>query len=114
VAEECSSIRSSLMLLVTGMVLAHLFLRSLWSKFLVVLAAVPLSVLKNGLRIFVLSMLGIHVDPGFLTGRLHREGGLIFFGIALLILFFLIRVLQRFEDRKSNQANASAYQEAKV
>jgi len=32
VAEECSSIRSSLMLLVTTIVLAHLLLRSAWDK----------------------------------------------------------------------------------
>ena len=32
VATECSSIRSSLMLLVTSMVLAHLLLRSAWAK----------------------------------------------------------------------------------
>ena len=43
------------------------------------IAAVPLSVGKNALRIFTLSMLAIHVDPSFLTGRLHREGGVVFF-----------------------------------
>ena len=64
VAKECSSIRSSLMLLVTSMVLAHLFLRSIWRKTVVMLAAIPLSVAKNGLRISILSMLGTRVDPG--------------------------------------------------
>ena len=52
VALECSSIRSSLMLVVTTMVFAHLFLRSGWRKVLLVAPAIPLSVAKNGLRIF--------------------------------------------------------------
>src|SRR5271157_4763530 len=66
VAEECSSIRSSQMLLVTTMVLAHLLLRSAWGKGLVILAAIPLSIAKNGFRIFTLSMLAVYVDPGFM------------------------------------------------
>ena len=57
VARECSSIRSSLMLIVTTMVLAQLLLRSPWRKALVILVAIPLSVAKNGLRIFVIAML---------------------------------------------------------
>ena len=44
VAPECSSIRSSLMLLVTTMVLAHLLLRSFWRKALLVAVAIPVSV----------------------------------------------------------------------
>ena len=66
VAKECSSIRSSSMLVVTTMVMAHLLLRSFWGKALVTLAAIPLSIAKNGLRIFILSVLGVYVDRGIL------------------------------------------------
>jgi exosortase len=90
VAKECSSIRSSSMLLVTTMVLAQLFLRSPWRKLLVIAISVPLSVAKNGLRIFTIAMLGTRVDPGFLTGKLHRHGGIVFFSIALGAVFGLI------------------------
>ena len=76
VAQECSSVRSSLMLLVTTMVLAHLLLRSDWGKALVILTAIPLSLAKNGLRIFTISMLGAYVDPSFLHGWLHHHGGI--------------------------------------
>ena len=90
VARECSSIRSSLMLVVTTMVLAQLLLRSPWRKALVIALAVPLSIAKNGLRIFVLGQLGTRVDPTFLTGKLHREGGIIYFLIALIFIFFAL------------------------
>ena len=97
VAEECSSIRSSSMLLVTTMVLAQLLLRSPWRKALLICMAVPLSVAKNGLRIFTIAMLGTRVDPKFLTGKLHRDGGIVFFTIALLATFALLWILQRGE-----------------
>ena len=101
VAKECSSIRSTLMLVVTGMVLAHLFLRSTSRKILVVLATIPLSIARNGFRIFALSMLGIHVDPGFLFGNLHHRGGVVFFVLALAAILFLLWMLRRSEDQRS-------------
>jgi exosortase len=99
VAQECSSLRSSLMLIVTTMVLAHLFLRSFWRKAAVVLAAIPLSIAKNGFRIFTISMLGTRVDPGFLHGNLHRHGGILFFLLALFVVLLLLWLLHRSENR---------------
>jgi len=99
VAMECSSIRSSLMLLVTSMVLAHLFLRSVWSKIGAVLVAVPLSIAKNAIRIFVLSMLATRVDPVFLTGRLHHQRGIVFFLLGLTGVCAFIWLLQRIETK---------------
>ncbi len=100
VARECSSIRSSSMLLLTTMVLAQLLLRSPWRKALVIAVAIPLSVAKNGLRIFVIAMLATRVDPSFLTGRLHHEGGIIFFLIGLGAIFLLLWVFRRGEAEK--------------
>src|SRR5579863_1321778 len=101
VAQECSSLRSSLMLIVTSMVLAHLFLRSFWRKATVVLVSMPLSIFKNGIRIFVISMLGTRVDPGFLHGNLHRHGGVVFYLLALLILLLLLWILNRTQGASS-------------
>ena len=97
VAQECSSIRSSSMLLVTTMVLAQLLLRSPWRKALVIGLAVPLSIAKNGLRIFSIAMLGTRVDRGYLTGKFHHQGGIVFFAIALLVIFALLWMLRRGE-----------------
>jgi exosortase len=97
VAAECSSIRSSSMLLVTTVVLAQLLLRSPWRKALVIGLAVPLSIAKNGLRIFTIAMLGTRVDPSYLTGRLHHEGGIVFFAIILLLTFAVLWILRRGE-----------------
>lgn len=95
VARECSSIRSSSMLLVTTIVLAHIVLRSPWRRALVIGLAIPLSVAKNGLRIFTISMLATRVDSGYMTGRLHHQGGIVFFAIALLGVYALLWILRK-------------------
>lgn len=111
VAPECSSIRSSAILLVTTMVLAQLLLRSTWRKVLVVAVAIPLSVAKNGLRIFTLGVLATHVDPSFLSGRLHRQGGGVFFLTALGAIFLLIWILRRGEAEKPKVDSRAPLQE---
>ena len=104
VARECSSIRSSLMLVVTTMVLAQMLLRSAGRKTMVIALAIPLSVAKNGLRIFVLAMLATQVDRSFLTGRLHHEGGIIYFLIALAAICLLIWIARRSEEKPRRSA----------
>jgi exosortase len=86
VAEECSSIRSSMALFITCLLAAHLYLRSGWKKWVFVLLSFPLSLIKNGIRIATLTLLSIYVNPDFLTGRLHHEGGVVFFLLALAML----------------------------
>jgi exosortase len=106
VARECSSIRSSLLLIIVTMFLAQLFLKSPWTKWLLVLLALPLSVAKNGLRIFVITELALQVDPGFLDGKLHHHGGIVFLTIALAVVGALLWVLMRWESVASSQLSA--------
>jgi exosortase len=55
VGKECSSIRSSLALLITCILAAHLYLRTWWKAVLFVVLSLPLSVIKNGIRIATLT-----------------------------------------------------------
>lgn len=99
VARECSSIRSSTMLIVATLVLAQLFLRSWWRQTLLVVIAIPLSVAKNAFRIFTIAELGTRVDPGYLNGRLHHQGGIVFLSLALIVVVFLVWMLRSGEVR---------------
>lgn len=101
VAKECSSIRSSCLLVITTIVLAHLFLRSGWRKLVLVLIAIPLSIAKNGLRIFVIAELGTRLDSGFLEGNFHHHGGIVFLLIALAAVAGILHTLHRSESRIS-------------
>ena len=112
IAQECSSIRSSSMLLVTTMVVAQLLLQSPWRKALLIALAIPLSVAKNGLRIFTIGFLATKVDPGYLNGRLHHQGGILFFLLALFAVFLILWLLRRHDSltaaRRSGALHATA------
>ncbi len=103
VAKECSGIRSSVALFITCLLAAHLFLRTKWKMLVFVLLAFPLAIIKNGIRITTLTLLAVYVDPSFLTGSLHHDGGFVFFFLALAILFPVLRLLQRSERSPAKQ-----------
>ena len=108
VAQECSGIRSSLALFITCLLAAHLFLRTKWKMLIFVLLAFPLAILKNGIRITTLTLLAVYVDPGFLTGSLHHDGGFVFFFLALAILAPILLALQKSERRTVDENPAAA------
>jgi exosortase len=86
VAQECSGIRSSLALLILALLVAHFSFRPLWKKALFACAGLCMMLIKNGIRIATLSLLGNYVDPDFLYGRLHHQGGVVFFLVGLILL----------------------------
>ncbi len=98
VAKECSSIRSSMALFITCLLAARFYLRSFWRQVLFVAVSLLLSVVKNGIRIVTLTLLSIYVNPGFLRGDLHRDGGFVFFFLALIILWPILLTLRRSEN----------------
>ena len=99
VARECSGIRSSLALLILAILVAHFYLDTFWKQAVLVIAGLFMMILKNGVRIFTLTLLASYVDPGFLYGRLHREGGVVFFLLGLLLLAPLLWILQPSERK---------------
>jgi len=101
VAEECSGIRSGISLLMSGLLAGHLFLRSTWRRVLLVIAAIPVLLFKNALRIATLSFLAVHVDHSILTSQLHREGGIPFFVLGLLLLYPVLVILIKSENKKN-------------
>ncbi len=109
VAQECSSIRSSMMLIVTSMVMSYAQLRSFWGRALVMLAALPLAIAKNGLRVFTLVILAAYVDPRILKSWLHHQGGVLFFAAALAAVSGLIWLFARLERRQSGTAKVRLF-----
>ncbi|MGI9101574.1 MAG: exosortase/archaeosortase family protein [Terriglobales bacterium] len=102
VARECSGIRSSLSLIVLTLIIAHESLQSNWRRVVLILCTVPIVVLKNGVRIVTLTLLAVYVDPSFLTGSLHHDGGIVFFLIGLVMLVPILHLLRRSEERKAS------------
>jgi len=99
VARECSGIRSSIALLVLAILLGHFFLPKFWKQAVFVVAGMVVMIIKNGIRIVTLTLLASYVDPAFLYGNLHREGGVVFFMIGLLLMVPFFWLLQRGEPQ---------------
>jgi exosortase len=98
VAEECSGIRSFLALTITGVLAGHLLLRTGWARGTLALAMLPIAIVKNAVRIVVLSLLAIHVDKSFITGSVvHSRGGIPLFFVTLLVVGGVVWLLQRAE-----------------
>ena len=100
IAQECSGIRSSMAVLILALLAAHFCLRSGWKQAVFVACSLFVMILKNGIRIAVLTLLAIHVDPSFLFGRLHHDGGVVFFLIGLALLVPVLWLLGRGEGRE--------------
>ena len=100
VAEECSGIRSSLALLISGLVMAYFFLRTPWARAAFAAATIPVAIVKNSVRIVALSWLSVHVDPSFIAASTtHRTSGIPVFMLAISILAGIMWLLRRAEAR---------------
>jgi len=103
VAKQCSGIRSSLGLFITGVLAGHLFLKTGWQKVIVALLVFPITVFKNGIRITTLSALAVYVDEKFITQSfLHHSGGFVFYIPALLLLGAVIWCFRKSEQKSSS------------
>src|SRR5262249_1901193 len=103
VAPQCSGIHSTLILFITSLLVGHLFLRLPWNRVLLASGLIPLAILRNGLRIFIIGQLCFRVSPGMIDSYIHRQGGPVFFAMSL-IPFFLLLVILRKSESKSGQA----------
>jgi len=109
VAVECSGIRSSIALFITSLLAAHFYLRKPWKILVFVLLVFPLTVVKNGIRITTLTLLSIYVNPSFLHGSLHRDGGFVFFLLALVLLLPALLLLERSEHDSPASKDAAVH-----
>jgi exosortase C (VPDSG-CTERM-specific) len=101
VAPECSGIHSTLALLITSVVGGYFFLRSPLSRAILSLAVIPLALVRNGFRVFVIGELCVHVSPDMIHSYIHRQGGPIFFALSLIPFGILLVALVKFEKRRA-------------
>ncbi len=100
VAPECSGIHSSLVLVITSVVGGYYFLRTPWKRAVFSFAVIPLALLRNGFRVFVIGMLCVHISPEMIDSPIHHRGGPIFFALSLIPLFILLYYLYKSDQPK--------------
>jgi exosortase len=105
VAPECSGIRSSIALFILAVLVAHFSFSKLWKKVVFLAAGLLMMIIKNGVRIATLSILANYVNPAFLYGKLHHDGGVVFFLLGLALLIPVYGFLRRGEKTRVLHAN---------
>ncbi len=104
VAPECSGIHSTLVLFITSLLAGYLFLHDPWKRTWLVLAVIPLALLRNGFRIFVIGQLCVHIGPEMINSPIHRHGGPLFFALSLIPFFLFLIYLRKSERMGKNSA----------
>jgi exosortase C (VPDSG-CTERM-specific) len=112
VAQECSGIRSSLVLFIFSLVAANFLLCSRWRQAVLVAAVLPLGILRNGFRVYAITELTLHVNPEAINSPLHHRGGPLFFALSLVPFMLLLWFLRKTERRAGGQAEPLASREA--
>ncbi|HEX4122273.1 MAG TPA: exosortase/archaeosortase family protein [Verrucomicrobiae bacterium] len=103
VGPECSGIHSTIVLFMTSLLGGYLFLRKTWTRATLVLAVIPLAILRNGFRIWVIGELCVHISPSMIDSPIHRKGGPIFFALFLIPFFFLLVFLRKRDLNNSGE-----------
>jgi exosortase C (VPDSG-CTERM-specific) len=109
VAQECSGIHSSLVLIITSLVAGQLFLRSPWKRAMLAVAVIPLAILRNGFRIFTIAQLCVRISPDMIHSWIHRHGGPVFFALSLVPFFALLLLLRKSELRAGHAAKLKSH-----
>jgi exosortase D (VPLPA-CTERM-specific) len=89
VAEACSGIRSLMSLLALAIIYGYLTEKRLWVRWFLAIAAIPITVLANDVRIVGTGLLVQYWDPEAAEGYFHASWGWIIFVVSLLTLYAL-------------------------
>jgi exosortase A len=89
VVEACSGVRYLMASLMVGTLYAYLSYRSLHRRLLFLVAAIVVPIIANWLRAYMIVMLGFLSDNRIATGVDHILYGWLFFGIVIVLMFWI-------------------------
>lgn len=101
VADACSGIRSLLSLTTLAIMYGYLMERRISIRFALALAAIPIAVIANGLRIVGTGLLVQYWDPDKAEGFFHSFSGWLIFVVSLAMLFALHQSLRLFRREEA-------------
>ena len=89
VVEACSGIRSLMSLVTLAVFYGKLLEERWWNRIILVLAAIPIAVAANGLRVMGTGLLGQYWSPDKAEGFFHTFSGWLIFVLSLGMLYFI-------------------------
>lgn len=104
VVDACSGLRYFFPLIILGTLLAYFFKGALWKKIVIVLSAIPVSIVTNSLRIASVGILYQFMGAAAAEGFFHDFSGWFIFMLSLGILLLEIALLKRILPEKSDNS----------
>ncbi|MEM1428622.1 MAG: VPLPA-CTERM-specific exosortase XrtD [Pseudomonadota bacterium] len=106
VAEACSGLRYLFPILSFSYIFAVLYRGPMWHKAVLLLAAAPITVLMNSVRIAIAGVMVNQYGVGWVEGFTHFFEGWVIFLSCVLILFALARFMLIFNPKKMSLAES--------
>jgi len=101
VIDACSGMRYIISMTTLSLLLGYFTLNKTLSKIILVVFAVPIAILVNTIRVITLVLAFHYSQIDLTTGTAHTLTGVIIFGIAILTLLLLQRILEFWENRQT-------------
>jgi exosortase A len=108
VVEGCSGVRYLIASVTLGVLYAYVTYRSLTRRLLFVLAAIVVPIIANGLRAYMIVMISHLSDHKLAHGVDHFIYGWVFFGIVMLLLFWLGSFWREDDEARQPQIDAQS------
>ncbi len=89
VVEACSGVRYLIASVTLGVMYAYITYHTLWKRLLFIALSAIVPVLANGLRAYIIVMIGHLSEMRLATGVDHLIYGWFFFGIVMFVLFWI-------------------------
>ncbi len=89
IEEACSGISYLIASITLGLVYAYLSYQSLWKRSIFVLLSIIVPLFANGLRAYIIVMIGHLSDKSLAVGADHLIYGGLFFALVMMILLYL-------------------------
>jgi exosortase len=89
VEEGCSGVHSLYALLALAAAWVFFVERPVWLRALLIVAAFPIAVLANAIRVSATGVLAYKIDPKYAQGVSHQTAGMIVFAIGVVLMLFL-------------------------
>src|SRR5262245_8094252 len=86
-------------LVASSILAANLFLNKTWRRLALIAIIIPLGILRNGFRIFVIGLLCVHMGPEMIHSLIHRRGGPLFFVVSLVPLLLVLWLLRKGDQK---------------
>ncbi|MFA6241052.1 MAG: exosortase/archaeosortase family protein [Candidatus Hydrogenedentales bacterium] len=109
VGDVCGGLRSLISLLAFGAIVSYISDTNRLARVFILLASVPVAILSNMVRIFLLCVVAHFWGSGVASGWVHDVSGLLIYAVALALLFGLDRLLHRiFPSHAGNWRKATS------